>query len=86
MGEANAGTRVYDPMPAILGTEAARRWLEPVPLLAELLVPYPAEAMQAWRVGDDAKYSRIQAWRNLFWPTRAGCGSLGSPIWFGRLS
>jgi putative SOS response-associated peptidase YedK len=47
-------------MPAILGTEAARRWLEPEPPPAELLVPYPAKAMLAWRVGDDAKNSRIE--------------------------
>ena len=60
IGEANAAMRVHDRMPAILGTEAARRWLEPGPLPAELLVPYPAEAMTAWRVGDDAKSSRIE--------------------------
>ena len=39
---------------------AARRWLEPGPLPAELLVPYPAEAMTSWRVADEAKYSRIE--------------------------
>ena len=60
IGEANAVMRVHDRMPAILGTEAAHRWLEPGPLPAELLVPYPAEAMQAWRVGDGAKNSRIE--------------------------
>ena len=27
---------------------------------AELLVPYPAEEMTAWRVADDAKNSRIE--------------------------
>ena len=60
IGEANAVMRVHDRMPAILGTDAAHRWLEPGPLPAELLVPYPAEEMQAWRVGDDAKSSRIE--------------------------
>ena len=60
IGDANAAMRVHDRMPAILGTEAARRWLEPGPLPAELLVPYPAEEMQAWRVSDDAKSSRIE--------------------------
>ena len=60
IGEANAAMRVHDRMPAILGTEAARRWLEPGPLPVELLVPYPAEEMQAWGVGDDAKSSRIE--------------------------
>ena len=30
------------------------------PLPAELLVPYPAEEMQARRVSDDAKSSRIE--------------------------
>jgi putative SOS response-associated peptidase YedK len=60
IGEANAVMRVHDRMPAILVIEAARHWLEPGPLPAELLVPYPAEEMQAWRVGDDAKSSRIE--------------------------
>lgn len=60
IGEANAVMRVHDRMPAILGATAAREWLEPGPLPAELLVPYPAEEMQAWRVGDDAKSSRIE--------------------------
>ena len=52
--------RVHDRMPVILATEAARRWIEPGPLPAELLVPYPAEEMTAWRLGDDAKNSRIE--------------------------
>jgi putative SOS response-associated peptidase YedK len=60
IGEANAVMRIHDRMPAILGTEAARRWLEPGPLPQELLVPYPAEEMQAWRVSDDAKNGRIE--------------------------
>jgi putative SOS response-associated peptidase YedK len=60
IGDANAVMRVHDRMPAILGTAAAREWLEPGPLPAELLVPYPAEEMQAWRVSDDAKSSRIE--------------------------
>lgn len=56
--DANAAMRVHDRMPAILAADAARRWIEPGPLPAELLVPYPAEKMAAWRVGDDAKNSR----------------------------
>ena len=32
----------------------------PGPLPAELLAPYPAEEMTAWRVADDAKNSRIE--------------------------
>ena len=60
IGEANAAMQVHDRMPAILGTEAARRWLEPGPLPAELLVPYPAAEMQAWRAGDEVKSSRIE--------------------------
>src|SRR6476620_6612423 len=36
IGDANAAMRVHDRMPAILGTDAARRWLEPGPLPAEL--------------------------------------------------
>ena len=58
--DANAAMRVHDRMPVILATDAARRWVEPGPLPAELLAPYPAEAMAAWRVGDDAKNSRIE--------------------------
>ena len=58
--DANATMRVHDRMPVILATDAARRWIEPGPLLAELLVPYPAEEMAAWRVADDAKNSRIE--------------------------
>ena len=45
----------------MLPTQVARRWIEPGPLPAELLVPYPAEEMTAWRVIDDAKNSRIEA-------------------------
>ena len=58
--DANAVLRVHDRMPVILATDAARRWIEPGPLPAELLVPYPAEEMTAWRVADDAKNSRIE--------------------------
>ena len=58
--DANATMRVHDRMPVILATDAARRWIEPGPLPAELLVPYPAEEMTAWRVADDAKNSRIE--------------------------
>ena len=58
--DANAAMRVHDRMPVILAPDAARRWIEPGPLPAELLVPYPAEEMQAWRVGDAAKNSRIE--------------------------
>ena len=50
-----------DPRPGgvKLPTDAARRWIEPGPLPAELLAPYPAEEMTEWRVADDAKNSRI---------------------------
>jgi putative SOS response-associated peptidase YedK len=37
IGEANAAMRIHDHMPAILGTHAPRRWLEPGPLPAEVL-------------------------------------------------
>ena len=70
IGEANAAMRVHDRMPAILGTEAARRWLEPGPLPAELLVPHPAEAMRAWRVSD-AKNSRIEPHPGMVEPVAA---------------
>ena len=36
--DANATMRVHDRMPVILATDAARRWIEPGPLPAELLV------------------------------------------------
>jgi putative SOS response-associated peptidase YedK len=58
IGDANAAMRVHDRMPAILATDAARRWIEPGPLPGELLVPYAPEAMVGWRVSDDAKNSR----------------------------
>lgn len=60
IGEANAIMRIHDRMPAILDANAAREWLDPGPLPAELLAPHPPEAMQAWRVSDDAKSSRIE--------------------------
>ena len=72
IGEANAAMRVHDRMPAILGSEAARRWLEPGPLPAELLVPYPAEEMQAWRVGDAAKSSRLEPHPGMAEPVTGG--------------
>ena len=56
--DANAVMRVHDRMPVVLATDAARRWIELGRLPAELLVPYPAEEMTAWRVADDAKNSR----------------------------
>ena len=46
-------------MPVILETEAARQWIELGPLPAELLTSYPAVEMTAWRVGGDAKNSRV---------------------------
>jgi putative SOS response-associated peptidase YedK len=58
--DANATMGVHDRMPVILTTDAARRWIEPGRLPAELLVPYPAEEMTAWRVSDAAKNSRIE--------------------------
>ena len=58
--DANAIMRVHDRMPVILATAAARQWIEPEPLPDELLVPYPAEPMMAWRVSDDAKNGRIE--------------------------
>jgi putative SOS response-associated peptidase YedK len=71
IGEANAIMRVHDRMPAIVGFQAAREWLEPGPLPAELLVPYPAEEMQVWRVSDDAKSSRIEPHPGMAEPVAA---------------
>ncbi|MFE0758735.1 SOS response-associated peptidase [Inquilinus sp. NPDC058860] len=52
---ANSVLRVHDRMPVMLDAAAARRWvLDPEPPL-DLLQPYPAELMHAWRVGDEAK-------------------------------
>ena len=69
--DANATMRVHDRMPVILATDAARRWVEPGPLPAELLVPYPAEEMTAWRVADDAKNSRIEPHAGMAEPVQA---------------
>ena len=66
--DANAVMRVHDRMPVILATDAARRWVEPGPLPAELLVSYPAEEMTAWRVADDAKNSRIEPYPGMTEP------------------
>ena len=49
--------RMHHRMPANLGTDAARRWLKPGPLPAELLAPYPADEMRAWRFSDVATNS-----------------------------
>ena len=66
-----ATMRVHDRMPVILATDSARRWIEPGPLPAELLVPYPAEEMTAWRVADDAKNSRIEPHPGMGQPVTA---------------
>ena len=58
--DANAAIRVHDRMPVILSPAAARQWVEPGPLPAELLARYPAEAMAGWRVADLAKNSTIE--------------------------
>ena len=70
--DSNAAIRVHDRMPAILAPEAARRWIEPGPLPAELLGPYPAEEMVGWRVADDAKSSRIEPHAGMAEPIAAG--------------
>ena len=61
--------RVHDRMPAILVTDAARRWVEPGPLPAEMLAAYPPEELTAWRVADDAKNSRIDPHAGMAEPT-----------------
>ncbi len=58
-------------MPVILARDAARRWIDPGPLPAELLVPYPPEEMQAWRNSDDAKSSRIEPHPGMVEPAAA---------------
>ena len=63
--------RVHDRMPVILATDAARCWMEPGPLPAELLTPYPAEEMSAWRVSDAAKNSRIEPHAGMAEPMAA---------------
>ena len=77
--DANAAMRVHDRMPVILATDAARRWIEPGPLPAELLVPYPAEEMQAWRVGDAAKNSRIEPHAGMAEPVASLTWRRGGP-------
>jgi hypothetical protein len=71
--------RVHDRMPVILATDAARRWLEPGPLPAELLVPYPAEPMTAWRVSNDAKNSRIDPHAGMAEPVPDDIFCIGPP-------
>jgi len=66
--DANAAMRVHDRMPVILAAEAARRWIEPGPLPGELLIPFPAGPMTAWRVGDDAKNSRTLPYAGMAEP------------------
>jgi putative SOS response-associated peptidase YedK len=63
--DANAAMRVHDRMPVILATDAARRWIDRGPLPAEVLAPYPAVEMQAGRVSDDAKSSRIEPYAGM---------------------
>ena len=46
----------HDRMPAILDPKDYERWLapaEPSHLPMDLLRPYPAEAMKAWKAGND---------------------------------
>ena len=77
----NAAMRVHDRMPVILATDAARRWVEPRPLPAELLVPYPTEEMTAWRIGDAAKNSRIEPHAGMAEPVpELWCSSAAAPI------
>ena len=64
--------RVHDRMPVILNNQAARQWVEPGPLPAELLAPYPAEEMTAWRVADAAKNSRIEPHAGMAEPIANG--------------
>ena len=65
--DANATMRMHGRMPAILATDAARRWIEPGPLPAELLVPYPAEVTVGRRatMPRTAKLCRTPGWRRL---------------------
>ena len=50
ISDANAAMRVHDRMPVILAPDAARRWIEPGPLPAELLVPVPGRG-DDWLAG-----------------------------------
>ena len=45
---------------------------DPSPLPHELLVPYPAEPMTAWRVSDAAKSSRIEPHAGMAEPVPEG--------------
>ena len=58
--EANALVRArhHDRMPVLLTGEAAKAWLSEDRLPEELLRPFPAESMTAWRVSDAAKNFR----------------------------
>lgn len=75
-----ATIRAHDRMPAILATEAAKRWLEARPLPSELLVPCPPEALTGWRVSDDAKNSRIEPHAGMAAALPSGIAALDWPI------
>ncbi|WGF90963.1 SOS response-associated peptidase [Marinivivus vitaminiproducens] len=72
IGEANAAMRVHDRMPVMLQGRAARTWIEPGPLPFEVLQPYPAEAMTAWRVIDEAKNSHLTPTPEMSAPVKEG--------------
>ena len=82
--------RVHDRMPEILATDAARRWIKPGPLPAGVLVPYPAEEMQAWRSATPrrtAGSSRMRGWRSRWRPPDlGGDGNVRLPLPFQHTS
>ena len=59
--DANATMRVHDRMPVILETDAARRWVEPGPLPAELLVPGDRPDTPPWHLDRRASYAAAAA-------------------------
>jgi hypothetical protein len=61
-------------MLAALEIALARRGLEPGPPPTELLAPYPAEEMQAWRVSDDVKSGRIEPHAGMAEPVEPVAG------------
>jgi len=54
---------IHDRMPVILPTDAIDAWLDPdnADDLQELLVPYPADAMQEWTVSTRVNNARNES-------------------------
>ena len=55
---ANSAMRIHNRMPAILDRDDAKAWLTDQDAPLQVLQPYPAKDMSAWRVHDSVKSNR----------------------------